>query len=75
MPIYYKTTVLLKFNKHLTNTGRVGYTRTETISATGKTIAEAENAALLEATLFTFNSNEKVEYILQTMKIKSSRIF
>jgi hypothetical protein len=75
MPIYYKTTVFLKFSKQLTNKGEVIYTRTETVTATGKTITDSENAALIEAAILSCNSKERVEYVLQTMKIKSTRIF
>lgn len=76
MPIYYKTTVTLKFNKHLTNKGTVVCTRTETVTATGNTIEEAENAALLKSAFYiTTDPNEKIIFELQTIRIKSSRIF
>ena len=76
MPSYYKTTVTLKYNKHLNNLGQFVCTRTEVITATGNTISEAENAALLQATtLIPGNPNEKVEFVLNTIKIISSRVF
>jgi len=76
MPIFYKTTIHLKFNKQLNNQGVVLCTRTETVTATGNSEADAENAALLQAALFVTNDpNEKITYELQTVKIKSKRIF
>jgi hypothetical protein len=76
MPYYYKTTIYLKFNKQLNNTGKITCTRTENVTATGQTIADSENAALLQAAFFTSSdTNEKITYELQTIKIKSSRIF
>jgi hypothetical protein len=75
MSYYYKTIIYLKFNKQLNNTGEIKCTRTENVTATGNTIAESENAALLQAALFTCDSTEKITYELQTIKIKSTRIF
>jgi hypothetical protein len=76
MNYYYKTTIFLKFNQHLTNSGNFHYTRQETVTATGKTINDSENAALLEAAMFTTNNpNDKIIYELQTIKIKSNHVF
>jgi len=76
MPSYYKTTITLKYNKHLNNLGQIVCTRTEVVTATGNTVAEAENAALLQsATLIPGNPNEKVEFELKTIKITSNRLF
>ena len=76
MPSYYKTTVTLKYNKHLNNLGQIAFTRTEVVTATGNTITNAENAALLQATtLISGNPNEKVEFVLNTIKITSNRLF
>lgn len=76
MPIFYKTTIHLKFNKQLNNQGVVLCTRTETVTATGNNAADAENNALLQAALFVTNvPNEKITFELQTVKIKSKRIF
>ena len=75
MSYYYKTIIYLKFNKEINNSGEITCARTENITATGNTIAESENNALLQAALFTCNSTEKIIYELQTIKIKSTRIF
>jgi len=76
MPIFYKTTIHLKFNNQINNQGITTCTRTETVTATGNNAADAENAALLQAALFVTNEpNEKITYELQTVKIKSKRIF
>ena len=76
MPIFYKTIINLKFNKQLNNQGIVLCTRTETVTATGNTARDAEQAALLQAALFVTNEpNEKINYELQTLKIKSKRFF
>jgi hypothetical protein len=76
MPVFYKTTIYLKFNKQLNNQGVIICTRTETVTATGNTAADSENNALLQAALFVTNKpDEKITYELQTVKIKSARIF
>jgi len=76
MPIFYKTTVVLKFNKYVNSEGLIENTRTETVTATGSTMQDSENSALKEATkLITNKPDEKVVFELQTIKIKSKRIF
>jgi hypothetical protein len=76
MRIFYKTFVELKFNKYINNTKQFICVRIETVSATGNTIQESENAALECATsLMSSDPTIKISYQLKTIQVKSNLIF
>ena len=76
MPIFYKTFVELKFNKYMNNTKQFTCVRSETVTATGSTIKESENAALECATnLMSSDPTIKISYQLKTIQVKSNLIF
>ena len=76
MRIFYKTFVELKFNKYINNTKQFTCVRSETLTTTGGTIKDSENAALELATaLMTNDPTIKVSYELKTIQVKSNRFF
>ena len=76
MPIYYKTILNVKFNKFINIEGKLVSERTESVTATGNTVEESENAALSQAALLLTNDKkEKAVFELKTLKIQSKKIF
>jgi hypothetical protein len=75
MRIFYKTFVKIKFNKYTNKTKQLICVRSETLSSSGNTIQDSENAALEYATtLMTNDPTIKISYELKTIKIKSKRM-